>query len=100
MDGQWRLFVKSNVDCFGIGWSFGSIIKPFKSLVRTLRNRSLIRESSEGGGAAFGHPPWLVWFTWLWLFRALTKFLKGFMIITNDPPNPRAIDEKVPGVFC
>ena len=32
----------------------------------------------------YHRPPWLLWFHWLWLLKALKRLLKGFITIPND----------------
>ena len=36
------------------------------------------------GGRHSAAPPWLVWFNWVGLLKALERVLKGFIIIPDD----------------
>ena len=58
-----------------IGWSFGNITKPFKSLVRTFKSPNQLSHT-------------LLVFICLWLLKPLTRLLHGFVVIPNDQPIP------------
>ena len=76
--------------------SFGIIIKPFKNLLRAFQSQRGLNHTNHGG-AAEGRPPSLLSFYWLWLLKALTRLLKGFITVPNDQPHLCTLtNEKVP----
>ena len=67
--------------------SFGAIIKPFKSLLKAFKKQSQLNHTNHGVRPKAA-PPSLLCFNPLWLSKALTRLLKGFIKIPNDQPIP------------
>ena len=62
----------------GIGWSFGIIIKP----LRAFKSQSQKKYSKDGGRPSAA-PPWLVWFNWLWLLKALKRLYNTYPLLPS-----------------